>query len=75
MQARRRSCGPGSDRSLLVAGVFSFFLHLCGGLRHLFWDSGHGFELRSDLPLRLAGGRGELSAHRRRLFVAAVVAR
>lgn len=32
---------------LLVAGVFSFFLHLCGGIRHLFWDAGVGFQLRT----------------------------
>jgi succinate dehydrogenase / fumarate reductase cytochrome b subunit len=32
---------------LLVAGVFSFFLHLCGGIRHLFWDAGVGFRLRT----------------------------
>jgi succinate dehydrogenase / fumarate reductase cytochrome b subunit len=30
---------------LLFAGVFSFFLHLCGGIRHLFWDAGVGFRL------------------------------
>jgi succinate dehydrogenase / fumarate reductase cytochrome b subunit len=30
---------------LLFAGSFCFFLHLCGGIRHLFWDSGRGFEL------------------------------
>ena len=30
---------------LLVGGTFCFFLHLCGGIRHLFWDSGRGFEL------------------------------
>jgi succinate dehydrogenase / fumarate reductase cytochrome b subunit len=24
---------------------FAFFLHLCGGIRHLIWDAGHGFEL------------------------------
>jgi succinate dehydrogenase / fumarate reductase cytochrome b subunit len=30
---------------LLVGGTFCFFLHLCGGVRHLFWDSGRGFEL------------------------------
>ena len=23
------------------------FLHLCGGIRHLVWDTVHGFELRS----------------------------
>lgn len=34
-------------QALLVAGVFSFFLHLCGGIRHLFWDTGRGFQLRS----------------------------
>ena len=32
---------------LLFAGTFAFFLHLCGGIRHLFWDSGRGFELRT----------------------------
>jgi succinate dehydrogenase / fumarate reductase cytochrome b subunit len=30
---------------LLFAGTFGLFLHLCGGLRHLWWDSGRGFEL------------------------------
>lgn len=34
-------------RLLLVAGVFSFFLHLCGGIRHLLWDAGLGFRLRA----------------------------
>ena len=31
----------------LVGGTFCFFLHLCGGIRHLFWDTGAGFELRT----------------------------
>jgi succinate dehydrogenase / fumarate reductase cytochrome b subunit len=22
------------------------FYHLCNGIRHLFWDAGHGFELK-----------------------------
>ena len=31
---------------LLLAGwVFSFFYHLCNGIRHLFWDAGKGFEM------------------------------
>jgi len=30
---------------LLFGGTFCFFLHLCGGIRHLLWDSGRGFEL------------------------------
>jgi succinate dehydrogenase / fumarate reductase cytochrome b subunit len=30
---------------LLLAGFsFSFFYHLCNGIRHLFWDAGRGFE-------------------------------
>ena len=32
---------------LLFVGTFAFFLHLCGGIRHLFWDTGRGFELRT----------------------------
>jgi succinate dehydrogenase / fumarate reductase, cytochrome b subunit len=31
----------------LVAFTFAFFLHLCGGIRHLLWDTARGFELRS----------------------------
>lgn len=32
---------------LLFVCTFSFFLHLCGGIRHLVWDAGCGFELRT----------------------------
>ena len=32
---------------LLFGCTFSFFLHLCGGIRHLVWDAGYGFELRT----------------------------
>ena len=32
---------------LLFACTFSFFLHLCGSIRHLMWDAGYGFELRT----------------------------
>lgn len=28
----------------LVGWTFSFFYHLCNGLRHLVWDAGYGFE-------------------------------
>jgi len=32
---------------LILAGFsFSFFYHLCNGVRHLVWDSGRGFEKR-----------------------------
>jgi len=29
---------------MLVAWSFAFFYHLSNGIRHLVWDSGHGFE-------------------------------
>lgn len=32
---------------VLFAFTFAFFLHLCGGIRHLVWDTVHGFELRA----------------------------
>jgi succinate dehydrogenase / fumarate reductase cytochrome b subunit len=32
---------------MLLGATFAFFLHLCGGIRHLIWDTGHGFDLRS----------------------------
>lgn len=31
-------------RLLLMAWSFAFFFHLGNGVRHLFWDAGHGFE-------------------------------
>ena len=34
-------------RLLLFLWSVAFFYHLCNGLRHLVWDSGHGFELRT----------------------------
>jgi len=34
---------PGQVGLLLF--VFAFFFHLCGGLRHLAWDAGSGFDL------------------------------
>lgn len=30
---------------MLAAFAFSFFYHLCNGVRHLFWDAGLGFSL------------------------------
>jgi succinate dehydrogenase / fumarate reductase cytochrome b subunit len=32
---------------VLFVATFALFLHLCGGIRHLVWDTVHGFELRS----------------------------
>ena len=34
-------------RIVLFGFTFAFFMHLCGGIRHLVWDTVHGFELRS----------------------------
>jgi succinate dehydrogenase cytochrome b subunit len=34
-------------RIVLFGCTFAFFLHLCGGIRHLVWDTVSGFELRS----------------------------
>ena len=39
--------GSWAGQVLLLTGTFAFFLHLCGGIRHLVWDTVHGFELRS----------------------------
>ena len=32
---------------LLLGCTYSFFLHLCGGIRPLAWDAVYGFELRA----------------------------
>ena len=32
-------------KAVLFAFTFSLMLHLCNGIRHLFWDMGKGFEL------------------------------
>jgi succinate dehydrogenase / fumarate reductase cytochrome b subunit len=32
---------------MLLGWTFAFFFHLCNGIRHLFWDAGMGFELRT----------------------------
>jgi succinate dehydrogenase / fumarate reductase cytochrome b subunit len=32
---------------VLFGFTFAFFMHLCGGIRHLVWDTVHGFELRA----------------------------
>jgi succinate dehydrogenase / fumarate reductase cytochrome b subunit len=32
---------------VLFGWSVAFFYHLCNGIRHLAWDAGYGFELRS----------------------------
>jgi succinate dehydrogenase / fumarate reductase cytochrome b subunit len=34
-------------RFVLFGCTFTFFLHLCGSIRHLVWDTVYGFEPRS----------------------------
>jgi len=34
-------------RLFVALWVFSFYFHLCNGVRHLFWDAGIGFELKT----------------------------
>tara|TARA_Y100001960_G_scaffold256956_1_gene275771 strand:+ start:2214 stop:2609 length:396 start_codon:yes stop_codon:yes gene_type:complete len=34
-------------RLLLFGFTFSLFYHLCNGIRHLFWDVGWGFQLKT----------------------------
>jgi succinate dehydrogenase / fumarate reductase cytochrome b subunit len=36
-----------AGQGLLLGFTFAFFLHLCGGIRHLIWDTVHGFEIRA----------------------------
>lgn len=34
-------------RLLLLGWLFSFYYHLGNGIRHLVWDSGHGYEIET----------------------------
>ena len=43
----QQACGSWIGRFVLFGCTFAFFLHLCGGIRHLAWDTVHGFALRS----------------------------
>ena len=42
-----RVLGHPLGRTLLFGFSFAFFYHLMNGVRHLVWDSGHGFEKRT----------------------------
>ncbi|NNC99813.1 MAG: succinate dehydrogenase, cytochrome b556 subunit [Gammaproteobacteria bacterium] len=32
---------------VLLGWAYAFFYHLCNGIRHLFWDIGHGYEMET----------------------------
>lgn len=34
-------------KTVLILFTFSLYLHLCNGIRHLFWDCGLGFEIKT----------------------------
>ena len=39
---------------LLIGLTFGLFFHVCNGVRHLFWDGGFGFELKTaDLTAKM----------------------
>ncbi|HEX2668455.1 MAG TPA: succinate dehydrogenase, cytochrome b556 subunit [Gammaproteobacteria bacterium] len=37
----------GFGQFLLIGWIFSLYYHLCNGVRHLCWDAGWGFEIRT----------------------------
>jgi len=43
----RELLGSALGRLVLLGVTFSIFYHLAGGLRHLAWDLGYGFEKRT----------------------------
>jgi succinate dehydrogenase / fumarate reductase, cytochrome b subunit len=42
-----RVLGHWFSRLVLLGWTWAFFYHLCNGLRHLMWDAGYGFALKS----------------------------
>jgi succinate dehydrogenase / fumarate reductase cytochrome b subunit len=48
----------------LVIAIFAFFLHLCGGIRHLAWDAVYGFYLATIYASGWAVVAGKTSLHR-----------
>ncbi|MGH7126703.1 MAG: succinate dehydrogenase, cytochrome b556 subunit [Stellaceae bacterium] len=39
--------GSWLGKLLLLGWTFSLFFHLANGIRHLFWDAGYGFEIKT----------------------------
>ena len=39
--------GSWIGRVVLLGFSFALFFHLCNGIRHLFWDAGVGFEIKT----------------------------
>ena len=47
---------------LLFGWTLSLFYHLCNGIRHLVWDTGHALDLRIDLYWWVDRRRGDRRA-------------
>ncbi|MGH8597376.1 MAG: succinate dehydrogenase, cytochrome b556 subunit [Gammaproteobacteria bacterium] len=43
----QRLLSSGVGRALLLGWTWAFFYHLCNGVRHLVWDAGYGFDLKT----------------------------
>lgn len=39
--------GSWLGKLLLLGWTFSLFFHLANGIRHLFWDAGYGYEIKT----------------------------
>ena len=39
--------GSWIGRLMLLGWTISLFYHLANGIRHLFWDAGYGFDLKT----------------------------
>ena len=46
-EAYQSFIGHWFGRLLLFGWTWALFYHLCNGIRHLIWDTGHGFELNT----------------------------
>ena len=43
----QRLLDHGLAQLVLIGWTWAFFYHFCNGLRHLAWDAGYGFDLKS----------------------------
>lgn len=39
--------GSAIGQIIMIGFTVAFFTHFCNGIRHLFWDAGFGFDLKS----------------------------
>ena len=46
-RAAQEALGCWPSKLALLGWTWAFFYHLCNGLRHLAWDAGFGFDLKT----------------------------